>query len=137
MVRVYIDGVFDLFHRGHIESIKKCLRFGDEIIVGVVSDSDADSYKRYPIFNENDRTEIIKNLKFVKEVISPCPLIVTESFIKEHKIDIIVHGFSNDSDFEKQKEFFKIPINLGIFRRIEYYDKISTTDLIKKIKAEY
>ena len=137
MVRVYIDGVFDLFHRGHIESIKKCLNFGDEIIVGVVGDLDCSSYKRPPIFNEADRTEIIKNIKFVKEVISPCPLIITEEFILKHKIDVIVHGFSNDSDFEKQKEFFKIPINLGIFRRIEYYDKISTTDLIKKIKAEY
>lgn len=137
MVRVYIDGVFDLFHRGHIESIKKCLRFGDEIIVGVVSDKDCLSYKRSPIFNENDRVEIIKNIKFVKEVIFPCPLIVTKDFITKNSIDIIVHGFSDDSDFEKQKEFFKEPIELGIFKRIDYYDKISTTDLIKKIKTEY
>lgn len=137
MVRVYIDGVFDLFHRGHIESIKKCLKFGDEIIVGVVGDCDCSSYKRPPIFNEIDRTEIIKNIKFVKEVISPCPLVITKEFITSNKIDIIVHGFSNEEDFNKQKDFFKIPIDLGIFRRIEYYDKISTTDLISKIKAEY
>ena len=137
MVNVYIDGVFDLFHRGHIESIKKCLKFGNNIIVGVVSDNDASSYKRAPIFNENDRYEIIKNLKFVEKVIFPCPLIIDNKFIKDNKIDIIVHGFSNDEDFNKQKNFFKIPIDLGIFRRIEYYDKISTTEIIEKIKSEY
>ena len=131
-----MDGVFDLFHRGHIESIKKCLDYGDDIIVGIVGDNDV-SHINVPIFNENDRTEIIKNLKFVKEVIFPCPLIVTEKFIIDNKIDIIVHGFSDDTDFEKQKEFFKIPINLGIFKTIEYYDKISTTDMIKKIKTKY
>ena len=107
MVKVYIDGVFDLFHRGHIESIKKCLNFGDEIIVGVVSDKDAESYKRIPIFNEEDRYEIIKNLKFVKKVIFPCPLIIDRNFINEHEIDIIVHGFSNDEDFNNQKEFLE------------------------------
>ena len=57
-----MDGVFDLFHRGHIESINKCLKFGDKIIIGIVSDKDAESYKRIPIFNQEDRCEIIKNL---------------------------------------------------------------------------
>ena len=137
MVRVYMDGVFDLFHRGHIESIKKCLKYGDEIIIGVVSDKDASSYKRLPIINENDRFEIMKNLKLVTDIIFPCPLIITRKFIIENKIDIIIHGFYNEADFEKQIEFFKTPIEMGIFRRIKYYSKISTTDIIKKIKLDY
>ena len=137
MVRVYMDGVFDLFHRGHIESIKKCLNYGNEIIIGVISDKDAESYKRLPIINEIDRIEIIKNLKLVTDIIFPCPLIITKKFIIENKIDIVVHGFYNEADFEKQTEFFKIPIKMGIFRKIEYYSKISTTDIIKKIKLDY
>ena len=134
MVKVYLDGVFDLFHRGHLESIKKCMEFGDEIIIGVVSDKDALSYKRLPIINENDRVEIIKSLKIVNSVIFPCPLVISRDFIKKNKIDIIVHGFFNDEDFEKQKSFFKIPIEMGVFRTIDYYNKISTTEIIKKIK---
>ena len=63
MTRVYMDGVFDLFHRGHLESINKCLKYGDEIIIGIISDKDAESYKRKPIINQDDRSEIIKNLK--------------------------------------------------------------------------
>ena len=76
----------------------------------------------------------MKNLKLVTDIIFPCPLIITRKFIIENKIDIVIHGFCNEADFEKQKEFFKIPIEMGIFRKIEYYSKISTTDIIKKIK---
>lgn len=134
MVKVYLDGVFDLFHRGHLESIKKCMNFGDNIVIGVVSDKDALSYKRQPIINENDRVEIIRNLNMVNSVIFPCPLIITKEFLLENKIDIVVHGFFDNDDYEKQKAFFSIPIEMGIFRRIEYYNKISTTEIIKKIK---
>ena len=133
MTRVYMDGVFDLFHRGHIEAIKKCKNFGDEIVIGVISDKDAESYKRLPLINENDRIEIIKNLKIVNEVIPNAPLILNKEFIIDNNLDIIVHSFSNEKDFEKQKEFFKIPIEMGIFKKINYYSKVSTTDIIKKI----
>ena len=30
---VYIDGVFDLFHRGHLESLKKCKNICDNVCV--------------------------------------------------------------------------------------------------------
>lgn len=128
-----MDGVFDLFHRGHIESINKCLKFGDEIIIGIVSDKDAQSYKRIPIFNQDDRCEIIKNLKNVSDIIFPAPLIITKDFIEKNKLDIIVHSFSNNEDYEKQKDFFEIPIKMGIFKRIDYYSKISTSNIIKKL----
>ncbi len=133
MTRVYMDGVFDLFHRGHLESINKCLKYGDEIIIGIISDKDAESYKRKPIINQDDRSEIIKNLKNVSDIIFPAPLILTKDFIINNKIDIIVHSFSNNKDFEIQKDFFKVPIDMGIFKKIDYYDKISTTNIIKKI----
>ena len=50
---IYCDGVFDLFHNGHINHFKqiKQLYPNSYLIVGVVSDSDASSYKRIPFFN--------------------------------------------------------------------------------------
>ena len=86
--RVYIDGIFDLFHRGHLESFYKTKNSLDEeevsVIVGVVSDSDAEGYKRLPIIREDDRVAIIKGLDVVDEVIFPAPLIVTEDFINKN-----------------------------------------------------
>ena len=139
MKRVYIDGVFDLFHRGHLESLNKAKNvLGDPdntfLIVGVVSNIDCESYKRTPIIEENDRVEIIKNIKVVDQVIFPCPMETTLDFIEKNKIDMVVHGFSNDVDREKQKLFFAKVIDSGKFKEIDYYSKISTTDIIKKLK---
>ena len=138
MKRVYIDGVFDLFHRGHLESLKKAKNILEDLnntllIVGIVNDEDCVSYKRQPIINEEDRIEIIKNIRIVDEIIFPCPLKVDMDFIKKYNIDIVVHGFSNDEDREKQRLFFAEIIKNGCFKEIEYYSKISTTDIIKKI----
>jgi choline-phosphate cytidylyltransferase len=139
MKKVYVDGVFDLFHRGHLESLRKAKNALNDpentlLVVGVVSDEDCKSYKRTPMINEEDRVEIVKNIKFVDEVIFPCPLIVSMDFIKINNIDMVVHGFSNETDKETQKEFFKEIDENGYFKEIEYYKKISTTALIKKME---
>ena len=134
--RVYVDGVFDLFHRGHLESLKKAKNVLNDLdntilVVGVVSDKDCESYKRVPIINEEDRVEIIKNIKGVDEVIFPCPLYPTMDFIKKNNIDLVVHGFSNEKDRLLQRKFFAELIENNYFMEIEYYSKISTTELIK------
>ena len=135
IVRVYTDGIYDLFHRGHIESLKICKNLfpNTHLIVGIIGDESAKNYKREPIYQEDDRYEIIRNIRFVDEIVPAAPLIITEEFINEHKIDYVVHGFSNPSDANKQDDFFKVPIEKNIFMEVPYYSKISTTDIIKKI----
>jgi choline-phosphate cytidylyltransferase len=135
IVRVYTDGIYDLFHRGHIESLRCCKNLfpNTHLIVGIIGDNEAKNYKREPIYQEDDRYEIIRNIRFVDEIIPAAPLIITEEFINEHKIDYVVHGFSNPSDSNKQDDFFKVPIEKNIFMEVPYYSKISTTDIIKKI----
>ena len=138
-MRVYIDGIFDLFHRGHLESLKKAKNSYENthLIVGVISDKVAENYKRAPVINHQDRLEIIKSINIVDEVITDPPLVVTLQFVEENNIDLVVHGFANDEDWEKQKDFFKDLVEFNKFKRIDYYQKTSTTDIIKKIKSEY
>jgi cytidyltransferase-like protein len=137
-VRIYTDGVYDLLHRGHIESLKTCKNlFGGNtfLIVGVVGDKSAEGYKRHPIYNEEDRYTIIENIKFVDEIVKDSPLVITEEFLEKYQIDYVVHGFSNPQDQNKQDDFFIIPKKLGKFFEVPYYSKISTTDIIKHIVA--
>jgi choline-phosphate cytidylyltransferase len=146
---IYTDGIFDLFHKGHLEYLKACKNIfrdfskGEEekdekeevfLIVGIVNDKDATGYKRIPIYNENDRYDIIENIKCVDKIIKNAPLIITEDFMEEHKIDYVIHSFSNANDEGAQNEFFKVPIQMGKFKKIQYYSSISTTDIIKRIK---
>lgn len=132
---IYTDGIFDLFHRGHLEYIKHCKETFTDVflIVGIVNDKDATGYKRPPIYCENDRYEIVSNIKYVDKIVKDAPLIIDENFMNEHQIDYVIHSFSNEADAEKQKEFFKVPIMLNKFMTIQYYSSISTTDIIKKI----
>jgi len=134
-MRVYIDGVFDLFHRGHLEALKKTKYIENdvELVVGVISDKDTESYKRIPIICEKDRVEIIKSIRYVDEVIFPAPLILKKEFLKNNNIHYVVHGFSDENDRLKQRKFYKELIEIGKFKEIKYYDKCSTTEIISKI----
>ena len=95
---------------------------------------DAKKYKRTPIYNKEDRQLLVESCKYVDKIIKNPPLIITEQFIKDNNIDIICHSFSDIKDIDAQKDFFKIPLDLGIFRPLQYNSGISTTDIINKIK---
>jgi cytidyltransferase-like protein len=126
---VYTDGVFDLFHVGHIRMFKKALAFGNFLIAGVISDKDCESYKRTPVVDEKSRAEMIMHCRLVDRVIENAPLVLTKEFILENKIDIVVHG-----DDSAQTDFFKVPIEMGIMRYVPYDKTTSTTSIIKSLK---
>lgn len=63
----YTQGVFDMFHVGHLNLIKNAQRLCDILIVGVNSDSLVQSYKnKKPVINERERVQIVDNIKGVK-----------------------------------------------------------------------
>ena len=147
--RVYIDGIFDLFHFGHVESFRKCKAVmaadaatpihEDDIhlVVGVISDRDAASYKRPPIICEEHRIAMVRQSQYVNDVIAKAPLIIDEAFLQKHRIDMVVHGFATDADEAKQAAFFETCKRLGKFRRIDYCTETSTTDIIHRIVARH
>ncbi len=50
---VYMDGAFDMFHAGHVESFRKAKALGDYLIVGIFNDGLVNNYRgsNYPILN--------------------------------------------------------------------------------------
>ncbi len=132
MIRVYTDMVADMFHIGHLNLIKRARSYGDCLVVGVHSDKDVSSYKRSPIIAEEQRYEIVKACSFVDEVIEAAPLTITEEFIKEYKIDLIVRGDDVSAEHVRQQA---VAIELGIMRYLPRTKGVSSTSIIKKIKA--
>lgn len=130
---VYMDGVFDLFHVGHLRAIQQCARLGDRVIIGVTGDKDATGYKRRPIIGQDDRVAVVSALREVDHVLCPCPLVVTRVFMESHDIDLVVHGFASEADMTQQQEFFAEAIALGKFKRIQYYAGLSTTSILEAV----
>ena len=60
---IYATMVGDLFHRGHLEFIKKAKRLGNFLIIGLHPDDLAKRYKREPIISFEDRKKIIESIQ--------------------------------------------------------------------------
>jgi len=134
---IFCDGVFDLFHSGHVNHFKKIkdLYPDSYLFVGVLNDNESTSYKRKPVFNEYKRLSLVESCNYVDKATIDYPSILTEEFILEHKIDLVVHAFSNKNDYEKQLKYFEAPIRLNKMKVIDYNDGISTTNIIKDINS--
>lgn len=66
----YTQGVYDMFHIGHLNILNKAKEYCEYLIVGVNADELVKNYKnKYPIIKEQDRAEIVRNIKAVDECI--------------------------------------------------------------------
>lgn len=65
---VFIAGGFDPLHVGHIEMIRKARNLGDYLIVSVARKEHMVNKKGYEFMDENERMEILRNIKGVDEV---------------------------------------------------------------------
>ena len=64
----YTQGVFDMFHIGHLNLINNAKKLCDYLIVGVNSDELVKGYKnKTPIIDESERQIIVSNMKSVDE----------------------------------------------------------------------
>ena len=139
MFNIYVDGIYDLFHAGHVNTLKniKNMRDNVNLIVGLINDKEATNNKRQPVINETNRYIMLDSCKYVDEVICDAPLYTTEEFMNDHDIDLVVHSFNNQNDENNQKKFFKVPIEMGKYQTIQYSHIESTTSIINRVKEKY
>ena len=131
--RVYVDMVGDLFHPGHVALLRAARDFGDELVVGVLSDATVTAYKRRPIMTMAERVALIESCRYVDEVIPDAPDRLTQEFLDEHRLTTVVHG--DDLDEEGAREVYGPAVQAGLLRLVPRLGTISTTDLIARVRA--
>ncbi|HET7800458.1 MAG TPA: adenylyltransferase/cytidyltransferase family protein, partial [Humibacillus xanthopallidus] len=86
-------GTFDVFHVGHVRVLQRAAELGDRLVVGVSSDALNFSKKgRSPVFNEDERLEIISSLRVVDGVFLEESLEKKRDYIVEQHADVLVMG---------------------------------------------
>ena len=129
--RVYVDMVGDLFHAGHVSLLREARCHGDRLIVGVLSDDTAASYKRRPVMSLAERVAVIESCRYVDEVIADAPYQVTEEFLAEHRITTVVHG--DDLSPEGAALVYGPAAAAGRLVYVRRTAGISTTQLIQRV----
>ncbi len=131
-MRVFVNGTFDILHRGHLELLRYAKSLG-YVIVGIDTDECIKEKKgpTRPIHNQEERKFLLENLKTVDEVIFFSSEPEFEELIKSLQPDIIVVG----SDW-KEKSTIKSYYDgeLIFFDRMEEY---STTKTIERIYESF
>lgn len=137
-IRIYADGVFDLFHLGHMRQLEQAKKLfpNVELVCGIPADTETQKRKGLTVLSDKQRCETLKHCKWVDEVIPNAPWCVTTQFLKEHRIDYVAHDdlpyASADLD-----DIYKPIKEDGMFLTTQRTEGILTSDIITKIIRDY
>lgn len=132
----YTTGVFDMFHIGHLNILRRAKEQCEYLIVGVSTDECVESYKHHlPIIPYEQRAAIVAAIKYVDEVVPQTTMNKTE-FLKQRHFDVMFHGDEwKGTDLYKKYEKEFATYNAKI-EYLSHTDGISSTLLRTIIKGK-
>lgn len=128
----YTTGVYDMFHIGHLNILKRAKEQCDFLIVGVSTDEVVQEYKnKTPVIPFEERMEIVKAIRYVDKVITQTSMDKYIAWEQEH-FNVIFHGddWKNSKMYNEMEEKLR---NVGVeFVYFPYTKGISSTMLKEK-----
>ncbi|XP_030943758.1 choline-phosphate cytidylyltransferase 1-like [Quercus lobata] len=139
-VRVYADGIYDLFHFGHARALEQAKKLfpNTYLLVGCCNDELTHKYKGKTVMNEKERYESLRHCRWVDEVIPDAPWVLTQEFIDKHQIDYVAHDSLPYADVSGAgNDVYEFVKSIGKFKETKRTDGISTSDIIMRILKDY
>lgn len=138
-IRLYADGVFDLFHFGHTKALEQAKKLYPHtyLMVGCCSDATTHRYKGITVLSEEERYESLRHCRWVDEVIEDAPWVAHKDFLVEHNIDYVCHDALPYADTSGEAEDGDVYLHLkrmGKFLETQRTEGISTSDIINRSK---
>ncbi|PKA51167.1 ethanolamine-phosphate cytidylyltransferase [Apostasia shenzhenica] len=135
-IRVYMDGCFDMMHYGHCNALRQARALGDELVVGVVSDTEITANKGPPVTPVKERLIMVGAVKWVDEVIPDAPYAITEEFMNklfnEYNIDYIIHG-DDPCLLPDGTDAYALAKKAGRYKQIKRTEGVSSTDIVGRM----
>ena len=126
-MKIWVNGCFDVLHRGHFELFKYAKSLGDELVVGIDTDFkiSQDKGPDRPYNNLQDRIFALQSIKYIDKVISFNSRTELSNLIKFYGPDILVVGSDWRDGGIVGKQFTR---EVCFFERIPQY---STTNILE------
>ena len=137
MVIGYTTGVYDMFHIGHLNILKRAKELCDLLIVGVTTDALCEQRKnKRPIICESDRVEILQSIRYVDRVVLQEDMDKVAA-VKKFGVDAVFVGSDWKgsrawTDYEKQ--FAEVGCTVVY---LDHTDGISSTILRDKLNKQH
>ncbi|QCE01921.1 choline-phosphate cytidylyltransferase [Vigna unguiculata] len=139
-VRVYADGIYDLFHFGHARSLEQAKKSfpNTYLLVGCCNDEVTHKYKGKTVMTEAERYESLRHCKWVDEVIPDAPWVINQEFLDKHNIDYVAHDSLPYADASgAANDVYEFVKSVGRFKETKRTEGISTSDVIMRIVKDY
>ncbi|XP_030456046.1 choline-phosphate cytidylyltransferase 2 [Syzygium oleosum] len=139
-VRVYADGIYDLFHFGHARALEQAKKSfpNTYLLVGCCNDEITHKFKGKTVMTEEERYESLRHCKWVDEVIPDAPWVVTKEFLDKHNIDFVAHDALPYADTSGAgNDVYEFVKAIGKFKETKRTEGISTSDIIMRIVKDY
>lgn len=133
----YTTGVFDLFHIGHLNILKKAKEQCEYLIVGVSTDENVLSYKKKtPVIPFEERIAIVEALKYVDEVVPQTNMDKFQAWEKL-KFNAIFHGddWKGSNMYEQiERKFNEVGVEMVYFPYTKGTSSTLLVDVLQTIK---
>lgn len=133
MVIGYTTGVYDMFHIGHLNILRRAKEQCDYLIVGVSTDECVESYKhKVPVIPYEQRAAIVESIKFVDKVVPQETMDKFQAWENLH-FDVMFHGDEwKGTDLYNKYEHVFSQVGVKIVY-LSHTDGISSSMLREKI----
>ena len=132
----YTTGVYDMFHIGHLNILRRAKGLCDYLVVGVTTDELCYNRKhKYPIIGEADRLEIIQSIRYVDQAVFQTNMDKV-SAVKKLGADVVFVGSdwkNTPSWVSYEKDLQKINCDVVY---LDHTDGISSTILREKLNEQ-